>query len=485
MIALDQLLKGITYDLLQGTLNHPIRAIQYDSRKVEQDDIFVCISGFASDGHAFAQKAVEQGATVLVCEHELDFSVPSSITVVKVLNCRKALAELSTAFEGNPSKKLQVIGITGTNGKTSVTYLLQSIFKVAGQQIGLIGTIENRIGDEVLKTERTTPESKELQALFSTMLERNISTCAMEISSHALDLYRVHGTEIAVAVLTNMTQDHLDYHVTMENYKKAKGKLFAMAKKCVINIDDPTASYMMEQTNGEILTYGIDNISDLQATDLEISQNGVHFFVSYHGATHEVTLSTPGRFSVYNALAAMGVGLQLGIPISTIILGLSHNTGVSGRFQSIQGKSGVLGVVDYAHTPDGLKNILKTAQEFAKGRVIVVFGCGGDRDATKRPLMGEIAGQYADFAVITSDNPRTENPIEITNAVEDGTKKTSCPYEVIINRREAISFAVKQAKKDDVVIVAGKGHETYQIFKDETIHFDDMEELKKALEENQ
>ncbi|MFI3174984.1 MAG: UDP-N-acetylmuramoyl-L-alanyl-D-glutamate--2,6-diaminopimelate ligase [Bacillota bacterium] len=485
MIALEQLIKGMPYTVLQGSTNRNICNVQYDSRKVETDDVFVCITGFASDGHAFAEKAVDQGATVLVCEHALDFAVPESVTVLQVENSRKALAELSASFENHPSEQLQVVGITGTNGKTTVTYLVQSIFRELGKDIGLVGTIENRIGDEVLATERTTPESKELQALFSTMVERKISTCAMEISSHALDLYRVHGTKVEVAVLTNMTQDHLDYHHTMENYKQAKGKLFAMAKKCVINMDDLTAEYMMEQTSGDILTYGIDKTANLQAKALEISQTGIQFLVDYQGESHAVRLSTPGRFSVYNALAAMGVGLQLGIPMATIISGLSKNEGVSGRFESVQGKNGVLGVVDYAHTPDGLENILKTAKEFAKGRVIVVFGCGGDRDATKRPIMGEIAGQYADLAIITSDNPRTENPMEIIKAVEVGTQKTNCPYELIVSRKEAIFFAVGQAKKDDVVIVAGKGHETYQIFRDETIHFDDMEELTKALEGNQ
>ena len=336
----------------------------------------------------------------------------------------------------------------------------------------------------MLHAERTTPESKELQALLCQMRKEDVTDAVMEVSSHSLDLHRVDGISFDIAVFTNLTQDHLDYHKTMENYKAAKGLLFARAAKSVINIDDAAGAYMKEQSKGEVLSFGVDTKADLMAAHIDISANGTAFDLLWQGRSYPVQLHTPGRFSVYNALGAAGACLLLGVPVEEVVAGLMANPGVSGRFQTLRSKKGCMAVVDYAHTPDGLENVLKTAREFVRGRLIAVFGCGGDRDRTKRPIMGEIGGSLADYCIITSDNPRTEAPEGILDEVEVGVGKTACPYEKIVDRREAILRAVAMAEAGDVILIAGKGHETYQIFADRTIHFDDTEEVRRAFGED-
>ena len=482
-MKLKQLLEGISYEVQQGTAETEISDFQYDSRKVEKDSLFVCITGFQTDGHKYIPMAVEKGAAALLCEHRVA-DVPEGITVILTKNNRVALAAASANFYGHPSKEMQVIGVTGTNGKTSTTYLMKSILDRAGKKVGIIGTIENRIGDEVLKTERTTPESKELQALFRRMQEEAVTDVVMEVSSHSLDLHRVDGIEFDIAIFTNLTQDHLDYHKTMENYKAAKGLLFERAAKSVINLDDAAGAYMLEQSKGEVLTLGVDTQADLMAENIDISAEGTAFDMLWQEERYPVKLHTPGRFSVYNALGAAGACLLLGVGAADVAAGLTANPGVSGRFQTVRSKKGCQAVVDYAHTPDGLENVLQTAKEFVKGRLIAVFGCGGDRDRTKRPIMGEIGGRLADYCIITSDNPRTEDPEAILADVEAGVRKTDCPYEKIVDRRTAIQKAVAMADEGDVILIAGKGHETYQIFAKETIHFDDMEEVRKAFGED-
>lgn len=479
MVALKKILENIDYQILQGDINVEFNDFQYDSRKINNNDIFICIKGFQSDGHNFIDMAIKNGATIIICEDEVDLS-NRNVVVIKVLNTRKILADISSVFYNYPWKNFNLIGITGTNGKTTITYLTQSILNLNNEKIGVIGTIENRIGDKIIKTERTTPESKELQKLFSDMVDENVSSCVMEVSSHALDLYRVGSVEFDIAVFTNLSQDHLDYHETMQKYKEAKSLLFKNATNSVINIDDESGEYMVSKALGNIMTYGIDKPCDLQAFNIKFSPFGSEFSVNYKGEIFDINISTPGRFSVYNALGAIGVCLFLNIPIDIIIEGLGNNKGVAGRFQSVVSKKGVQIVVDYAHTPDGLENILKTAREFVKGDIITVFGCGGDRDKTKRPIMGEIACKYSDMIFITSDNPRTENPENILKDIEKGISK-DIDYEMVIDRKKAIEKAVLIAKKDDFVVVAGKGHENYQIFAEETIHFDDMEEVMKVL----
>lgn len=482
-MELKKLLEGISHEMIQGSSDAQICKIEYDSRKVTLGDLFVCVTGFQVDGHVFASGAVQKGAVVLVCER-MPQDIPPQVGIVLVENTRVALAQLSANYYHHPSKEMKVIGVTGTNGKTTITYLMKSILDRWGYKVGVIGTIENRIGDRVIPTERTTPESKELQELLRQMKAEGVSHVVMEVSSHSLDLHRVDGVEFGLGIFTNLTQDHLDYHKTMENYKIAKSLLFQRTEKAVINLDDAAGEYMVAVSPGEVLTYGVNTKADLIAKEIKISALGTDFILDYKNNLYPVHLHTPGRFSVYNALGAIGGALFLGIPLEDILQGLKENQGVTGRFQAVNSRKGCQAVVDYAHTPDGLDNVLRTAREFVRGKLIVVFGCGGDRDKTKRAIMGEVAGNGADFCIITSDNPRTENPQIILDEVEVGVQKTACDYEKIGDRREAIYRAAQLATAGDVIIIAGKGHETYQIFADKTIHFDDMEEIRKAFGED-
>ena len=483
-MKLKDLLNTIEYTVSNGKENIDISKIEYDSRKVENNDVFVCITGFKTDGHNYAKAAVEKGATAIICEKELQ-DIPSDITIDKTENTRKALAVISDNYYNHPSQNMNVIGVTGTNGKTTTTFLIKSILDLINHKVGIIGTIENRIGDKVLHTERTTPESLELQELFDEMLKEKVSDVVMEVSSHSLDLHRVDKCNYDIGIFTNLTQDHLDYHVTMENYKKAKGILFTLAKKAVINMDDEAGKYMLLVAGDKpTITYGIDKDADIKAEDISITADGVKFKLEYGGKEYNAELNIPGKFSIYNALGAIGACLLMGIDMETILEGLKNNKGVQGRFQTVKNKKGFNAIVDYAHTPDGLENILKTANEFVKGKIITVFGCGGDRDRTKRPIMGEIAGKLSDYCIITSDNPRTEDPALILDDVEVGIKRTNCEYVKMVDRKQAIFEAVSMAKEGDVVVIAGKGHENYQIFKDKTIHFDDVEVVLEAFGED-
>lgn len=482
-MELGKLLDGISCRLLQGNEKREISGVYYDSRTVGPGGLFVCIEGFQTDGHKFISSALEKGAAAILCAHPVE-DMPEDITVILAENTRKALAEVSANFYGHPSRGMRMVGVTGTNGKTTTTYLIKSVLEKMGRKVGIIGTIENRIGDKVLPASRTTPESRELQLLLETMLAEGVTDVVMEVSSHSLDLYRVEGITFDVAVFTNLTQDHLDYHQTMENYRAAKGILFQHAKKSVINMDDAAGAYIAGCSHGEVLSFGVEKNAALAAEKIEISAEGTRFDMLWQGRRIPVRLHTPGRFSVYNALGAAGACLALGAPLETIAEGLAENSGISGRFQMIRSRKGFQAVVDYAHTPDGLENVLKTAGEFTKGKIITVFGCGGDRDKTKRPIMGETAGRLSDYCLITSDNPRTEEPMEIIKEVEKGVRKTNCTYEKIPDRREAIYRAAELAQKGDVILVAGKGHETYQIFPDRTIHFDDVEEVRNAFGED-
>lgn len=477
-MKLSALLQDIEWTLLYGE-EKEINAIAYDSRKVQKGDLFVCITGFQTDGHKYAQKAIEAGAVAILCEKAIQ-SDNKDVTILQTKNTRHALAILSSNYYKHPCNSMNVIGVTGTNGKTTTTYLIKSVLDSIGHKVGIVGTIENRIGQKVLHADRTTPESLELQQLFYQMKQENVTDVVMEVSSHSLDLHRVDGIQYNIGIFTNLTQDHLDYHKTMENYKIAKSLLFQRSNKSVINIDDEAGEFMKQNAKGEVLTFGIDKQADITAKEIDISADGVKFTLCYNNKQHIVLLHTPGRFSIYNALGAIGACVFMGIAMEDIIAGLNSNVGVAGRFQTIKSNK-ANAIVDYAHTPDGLENILKTAQEFVKGKIITVFGCGGDRDKTKRPIMGEIAGKLSDYCIITSDNPRTENPASILDDVEVGMKKTNCEYIKLVDRREAIRHAVEYGQKGDLIIIAGKGHEDYQIFADKTIHFDDVEEVKKAF----
>lgn len=457
-----------------------ITGIAYDSRNVLPGNVFVCIKGYETDGHKFAKMAEENGASIIVAEDKIDVNVP----VLYVEDSRTEIAEMACRYYDNPSKKFRLVGVTGTNGKTTITYLIKSIIETAGMRIGVIGTNQNIIGDKVLVTQSTTPTTPnalELQQLFAEMVEGDAECVVMEVSSHALELERVHGCHFDVGVFTNLTRDHLDFHKTMENYLKAKAKLFDICDKGVVNYDDDGGRTVAENSDCAILKVGLGNECDIKAGNIRISARGADFDVDYKGVTYPVHIAIPGKFSVYNAVCAMGAALQLGIDMNTIIKGLANASGVMGRVEVVPTDTDYTVIIDYAHTPDGLENIISTVKEFAAGRVITLFGCGGDRDNTKRPIMGEIAGKLSDYSIITSDNPRTEAPVKIIEEIEAGMKKTDGEYTVITDRREAIAYALDNAKANDVIILAGKGQETYQIIGKEKYDFDERVVVYKHL----
>ena len=390
---------------------------------------------------------------------------------------------------------MRMVGVTGTNGKTTTTHMIRHILKAQGHKVGVIGTVHIMIGDTSYPIHNTTPDVVDLQHILHQMVQENVEYCVMEVSSHALALGRVSGVEFDTAVFTNLTQDHLDFHKTFENYLAAKCKLFEQVsaanqvkdnKGAVINIDDSYGHRVMEKTTAPTITYSTLGKGTLNASDVHMSTKNSQYTVNYKGESYPVSMNTTGLFNVYNTLAAIGACLQEGISMEAIDTALKTFSSVPGRFELIEEGQDFAVVVDYAHTPDGLQNILETAKAIKENRIIIVFGCGGDRDATKRPIMGRIAAEYGDKIYVTSDNPRTEDPVQIVKDVEVGVKEAlrdGTSYEVIVDRREAINHAIHDAKAGDIVIIAGKGHENYQILKNETIHFDDREEARKALKE--
>ncbi|KXG43776.1 UDP-N-acetylmuramoyl-L-alanyl-D-glutamate--2,6-diaminopimelate ligase [Tepidibacillus decaturensis] len=490
-MKLSQIIAPILTAKMIGNPNVEINGVEVDSRKVKAGDLFICLLGFTVDGHDFAQKAVEQGAVAILCERPLDLQVPQVI----VKDARFAMAMIADLFYQHPSQKLKVIGVTGTNGKTTTTHLIEKILADQGHLSGLIGTIKMKIGNEIVEAKNTTPDALLLQQSFAKMVKVGSDYAIMEVSSHALDMGRVRGVNYHIGVFTNLTQDHLDYHLTMEKYRDAKGLLFSQLgntfhslleenKYAVLNADDQASEYFQQITAAQVITYGIDHDADVKALDIHIDAQGTSFAVETFRGNIDIQLKMIGKFSVYNALAAMTVGLIEGISLDQIKQSLEQISGVDGRFEPVNEGQDYTVLVDYAHTPDSLENILKTVKEFAKGKIYCVFGAGGDRDKTKRPIMGEIAVKYSDIAVVTSDNPRSENPEQIIHDILVGIEKTGVDtnkYIVIIDRKEAIEYAVSQAKKDDVILIAGKGHETYQILKNKTIHFDDREIARDAI----
>ena len=485
-MKLYEILKGIDHEILVGDLNLEIGSITWDSRNVDRNSLFIAVKNKNIDRHDFALDAINNGAIALVIEHEIP-NIPENITVIKVKEARKTMAIIAKNYYGNPMEKLKIIGITGTNGKTSVSYFISKILEGFQIKCGIIGTIENTVAGQRMETNKlnpTTPDSIELQGSFAEMLCYGATHAAIEVTSSALSQDRVYGCEFDIGVFTNLTQDHLDEHGTMENYKNAKLKLFKLCKKGVINIDDAVAADIRATAACELITYGIENHCDFRATSIKYTSSGVKFNLMHNAECRAVQINIPGRFSVYNALAAIASCYCLGLNLEDIIKGLKEVGGVPGRFQAIPNSKGVLAIVDYAHSPDGLENILTSVKEFAKGRIILVFGCGGNRDAGKRPMMGEIAGKYSSYCIITSDNPRKEEPSLIINDIEVGIAKTSCCYEKIQDRKQAILEALHIAKAGDTVVIAGKGHENYQILKDETIHFSDEEVVREYFLRN-
>ncbi len=479
-MKIKDLLKGIKYELLNCDDEVKINKIQYDSRKIRSGDVFFAISGFSVDGHSFIPKAIENGAKVVVVEN--DVPLTEGIAYVKVRGGRAALAVAASNFYNNPSKKMKIIGITGTNGKTTSAFMLKGILEEKEYKVGLIGTIANYIGNKEIHTEKTTPESLELQELFSRMVENKCDYCVMEVSSHSLALDRVYGIEFSEGIFTNLTQDHLDFHKTFENYFNAKCKLFKISKNSIVNIDDSYGQQLTEKINSKVTTYSIKSNSGFKGENIELKSTGILFTLTHEGEIYNISLPIPGRYNVYNALGCIGAALNEGIDMKTIINGLSKVT-VPGRCENLTlGMNlGFEVIRDYSHTPDSLKNILENLRELTNGRLICIFGCGGDRDRTKRPIMGKIGTDLSDIAIITSDNPRSEDPYKILDDVKAGTTKEN--YKVIENRREAIRTALLLAAKDDIIVIAGKGHETYQILKNETIHFDEKEVVLDLIEE--
>ncbi|MHB1314417.1 MAG: UDP-N-acetylmuramoyl-L-alanyl-D-glutamate--2,6-diaminopimelate ligase [Christensenellales bacterium] len=478
-MRLIDLLTGITRYVLHGEKEQEIKGICYDSRKAKEGYLFFCVPGEKVNGHDFAQKAVKNGAVAVVGDHWLP--LPEETAQVIVKDVRSAMAVMARDFYGNPAAQMKLFGVTGTNGKTTTTYMIKSIGEAMGKKVGVIGTIQNLVGDEIIPAVHTTPEAPDLQQLFYDMLQKGVDWVAMEVSSHALAQNRVGAIRFDVGIFTNLTQDHLDYHKTVENYRDAKKQLFAMCAKAVLNGDDPAAAYM--EGAETVKTFAVVQTADYMAKQIAQSSKGVSFLLVTGGKEYPVSLAIPGEFSVYNALGAAAAAMEMGAGIEAVQKGLFTLPGVNGRIQVIEANEKFTVILDYAHTPDGLHNLLKAVNGFARGRVVTVFGCGGDRDSTKRPLMGEIAGNHSNYCIITSDNPRTEDPQKIIDAIEEGMKKTGCAYICIENRREAIKFALKNAEKDDIIVLAGKGHETYQEIHHVRYPFDEKVVVRELLGE--
>ena len=480
-MKLKELLSGIRVLACNVDPELNIEHVFYDSRKVTPGSLFVAVTGFAADGNRFIPMALEKGACAVVTAKQPVEDIP----YILVENDRLALAQLGANYYQHPAGAMTLIGVTGTNGKTSVTLLLKQILeKTLGAKVGLIGTMSNFIGDMELPTERTTPESFELQGLFAQMRDAGCTHVVMEVSSHAIALERVGGEHFDVAAFTNLTEDHLDFHKTMENYCDTKAELFARCDKAVANRDDEWFTRMTAKANGNLLTTSVRQPAGLRAEDLQLHSDGISFAAVYGSVRVLVSLPIPGKFTVYNALTVLGIALQLGISLEAAADALKTASGVKGRVEVVPTPGMPYTVlIDYAHTPDGLENVLSSVRGFCKGRLIAVFGCGGDRDPIKRPIMGGIGVRLSDIAVITSDNPRTEDPMAIISDILKGVTEEFGEYTVIEDRRKAIRYAMDIAGKDDIIVLAGKGHETYQEICGVKYHLDEREEVAAHLAE--
>ena len=490
------LIEGTEYQVLHGLLDVDVGGVRCDSRQIKPGDLFVCIRGFALDGHDFLPAAWAAGAVAALVERiDLPESVQRGGTVVRVSDSRKGLALAANRFYDHPSRRLTLVGVTGTNGKTTTTYLIESLLQRAGHQVGLVGTIAYRCEGIEMDAARTTPEASDLQELLARMVLLRADSAVMEVSSHALALHRVDGCEFDVAVFTNLTQDHLDFHGTMEAYQRAKLSLFeglgadatkSTEKAAVINLDDPAAPVFLRAARTRHYTYSLTKQADLAATEIRVTQDGVRCRLQTPWGGTPIRSSLLGRYNLSNVLAAAATGLHLGASLAEVAEGISELRHVPGRCERVEEGQEFGVMVDYAHTPDALGRVLEMARECCPSRLIVLFGCGGDRDRAKRPLMGEVALRLADFTVITSDNPRGEDPKRIIQGIEAGAKKVWGPgkgYVIISDRAMAIREALSLAQRGDMVVMAGKGHETYQILGDRTIPFDDRQVAREALRE--
>ncbi|MFB4167593.1 UDP-N-acetylmuramoyl-L-alanyl-D-glutamate--2,6-diaminopimelate ligase [Virgibacillus sp. JSM 102003] len=473
------------YETTSATENVEISNIEVDSRKVTEGSLFVCINGFTVDGHDYVNQAIDNGAIAILAERSIDVFVPT----ILVADSSRAIAVIAEKFYDFPTKKLPLIGVTGTNGKTTVTYLLESIFNQYKMKTGVIGTIQMKIGSDSYPVTNTTPDALFLQKTFRQMSDENVDKAIMEVSSHALDLGRVYGCDFDIAVFTNLSQDHLDYHKSMDDYMHAKSLLFAQLgnsysneqkKYAVINQDDPNNDLLKRSTAQHVVTYGCHNEAQVMAADINLEVTKTSFTMNTPVGSIQIESQLIGMFNVYNMLAASAAAISANVPLQIIKDALFEIKGVSGRFEPVDGGQDFAAIVDYAHTPDSLENVLQTIKGFAKQNVYVVVGCGGDRDKTKRPLMAAIALKYADQVIITSDNPRTEDPKSILDDMTEGLEENH--YKVIEDRHDAIFHAVSLAKADDIILIAGKGHETYQEIGNVRYNFDDREVAREAIQ---
>lgn len=467
-MELKRMLVGLEGLKVKGDLTQDIKGIEKNSKNVKENYLFIAIKGFSVDGHEFINNAIENGATAVMIEEGCDLKalkIPADVTIIMAKDTREALAICSSNFYDNPSSKLKLIGVTGTKGKTTTTFMIKEILEKAGKKVGLIGTIATYInGKKIKDSDRTTPESLELQQMFSQMVEAGVEVVVMEVSSQSLKLHRVDGCDFDIVLFTNFSEDHIspNEHPDMEDYFQSKLKLFKMCKTGIVNVDDLHGTKipgLFPESN--IVTYGIDNFANVLAKDITITNAYVDFKVKITDRNERVKTGIPGRFSVYNSLAAICVAQKFGVDPEKIKEALLE-VRVPGRSELVNNKKELTIMIDYAHSPESLQNILQATKSYTRGRVISVFGCGGDRDSGKRPIMGEISGKIADYTIITSDNPRTEEPQSIVDQIEAGIKKTKGNYEVILDRTEAIEKAIKMATKKDIIILAGKGHEPYQ-----------------------
>ncbi|MBR7552795.1 UDP-N-acetylmuramoyl-L-alanyl-D-glutamate--2,6-diaminopimelate ligase [Allobacillus sp. GCM10007491] len=484
-MKLKELIDQLKIKEIKGEISdQTVHSIEMDSRKVSDHSLFICIDGFTVDGHDYTEQATRNGAIAIIAEKQVETSVP----VIQVPDTSKAMAQLADYFYGHPSSQLNVIGVTGTNGKTTLTYLLDDIFTFYGHKTAVIGTIDMKIGDQRYPVKNTTPDALFLHKNFRKMVDENVETVIMEVSSHALSMGRVHGVDINTATYTNLTQDHLDYHTDMNDYAHAKSLLFSQLgnrfddrKTAVINIDDPYAGVMGRACAQPIVTYGLSEKAFIRGTDLQLGADFSSFSVSSPAFTTKIETKLSGKFNVYNMLAAIAVAYTYNVPIETIKKALQQTKGVPGRFESVSNDYPVSVIVDYAHTPDSLENVLQSISEIKTNQVYTVVGSGGDRDRTKRPKMADAAMKYSDHVIFTSDNPRTEDPQAILDDMTNHLSEES--FSVIEDRKTAIQYAIDRAVDGDIVLIAGKGHETYQEVNDVRNHFDDREVAKAMIEE--
>ena len=489
-MELKEILSGIKELKARGDLNIEIENIESDSRKVKDNTLFIAIKGFETDGHNFIEQAIANGAIAVMVQQDFELksiTFPSNVTIIVAPDTRYALAICACNFYNNPSKKFKLIGVTGTKGKTTTTFMIKQVLEKQGYKVGLIGTIANYIGTKCLgESQRTTPDSLTLQRMFSQMVNEKVDCVVMEVSSQSLKLNRVDGCYFDIAVFTNFSEDHISpkEHPDMKDYFLSKLKLFEMCKTGFINADDLYVSKIKKMMpDNNIKTYGIDNSCDLLAKDITITNSYVDFKVKLGEKNERVKTGIPGRFSVYYSLAAISVALKLGVTPENIKEALLE-VRVPGRSELVSNKKELTIMIDYAHSPESLENILRAVKTYTRGKVINVFGCGGDRDSGKRPIMGEISGRIADFTIITSDNPRTEDPEKIVQQIEEGIKKTKGKYIVIVNRKQAIEYAINMANKRDIIILAGKGHETYQEINGKKYDFDERSIVKEICDIN-